>query len=382
MRLLFEILSQRREDAKTRYLATLVSLWLCVRIASCIRRTNRTDRIVSQSAGLTLFFDCEIMKTMEQNATAAPDRFFDRLKLFFALSRTPHGVLDMATPCFAALLWLGNFPSLRTVMLGLITTFAGYTAVYALNDVVDYRIDREKMGGGQYCNPDSYLDALMVRHPMAQGCLSFGQGLAWALAWATVACLGAWLLNPVCVFIFASACLLEAVYCLLWRISPSRSLVSGAVKTSGPVAGIFAVDPSPSPVFVTVLFLALFFWEIGGQNIPADWTDLESDKRLKAQTIPVRFGREQSRQFILACLCFAVVLIGASFQLSESGPAAVAGAASVLAGIWLLIVPAIRLYRSRSRADAMGLFNKSSYLPVALLAAVLINILIHKGFVS
>ena len=27
------------------------------------------------------------------------------LKLFFALSRTPHGVLDMATPALGALVW-------------------------------------------------------------------------------------------------------------------------------------------------------------------------------------------------------------------------------------------------------------------------------------
>ena len=51
----------------------------------------------------------------------------------------------MATPAFAALLWLGTFPDLSVVLLGLLTTFAGYTAVYALNDVVGYRQDKEKI---------------------------------------------------------------------------------------------------------------------------------------------------------------------------------------------------------------------------------------------
>ena len=54
-----------------------------------------------------------------------------RIKLFMALSRTPHGLLDMATPALAALFWLGAIPSLRVVMIGVITAFAGYTAVYA-----------------------------------------------------------------------------------------------------------------------------------------------------------------------------------------------------------------------------------------------------------
>ena len=64
-----------------------------------------------------------------------------RLKLFLALSRTPHGLLDLATPGLAALLCLGGFPTPGVTLLGLLTVFAGYTAVYALNDLVDYRTD-------------------------------------------------------------------------------------------------------------------------------------------------------------------------------------------------------------------------------------------------
>ena len=67
-----------------------------------------------------------------------------RLKLFLALSRTPHGLLDMATPGLSALLWLGTFPSAGMMGLGLLTAFSGYTAVYALNDLTDYRVDQEK----------------------------------------------------------------------------------------------------------------------------------------------------------------------------------------------------------------------------------------------
>jgi 4-hydroxybenzoate polyprenyltransferase len=299
-----------------------------------------------------------------------------KLKLFLALSRTPHGLLDMATPCFAALLWLGEFPSFKVILIGLITVFAGYTAVYALNDLMDYRIDQEKITKGKYCNPDNYLDAMMVRHPLAQGCLSFKQGLAWALSWGAVAGIGAYLLNPVCVLIFFAGCCLEAFYCIMWRITPLRAVVSGAVKTSGPIAGIFAVDPTPSPVFVMVLFLALFFWEIGGQNIPADWTDLDSDRRLKAQTIPVRFGTKRSAEFLLLCLIFVLVLMAISFQLPKSGFEPIAAAISMVLGMYLLLIPAIRLYQTKSRSDAVALFNKSSYYPVALLATVLISFII------
>ena len=74
--------------------------------------------------------------------TGSPQKFLSRIKFFLALSRTPHGTLDMATPAMTALLWYGGFPSLKIISLGLLTAFAGYTAVYALNDIIDYNIDR------------------------------------------------------------------------------------------------------------------------------------------------------------------------------------------------------------------------------------------------
>ena len=137
-----------------------------------------------------------------------------RLKLFFALSRTPHGLLDMATPAFSALLWLGVFPPFPIIVIGLITTFAGYTAVYALNDVIDYHTDREKFARGGYQRQEKDLDVIGVRHPMAQGLLPFHQGLIWALAWSAVAIMGAYWLNPVCVLIlFAIANQSLAYHC-------------------------------------------------------------------------------------------------------------------------------------------------------------------------
>jgi 4-hydroxybenzoate polyprenyltransferase len=57
----------------------------------------------------------------------------EKLQFFFALSRTHHGVLDMMAPVLAALLYLGQFPDPAVVVVGIMTVFAGYTAVYALN---------------------------------------------------------------------------------------------------------------------------------------------------------------------------------------------------------------------------------------------------------
>jgi 4-hydroxybenzoate polyprenyltransferase len=296
-----------------------------------------------------------------------------RIKLFWALSRTPHGLLDMATPAFAALLWLGSFPSPVVIVLGLITTFAGYTAVYALNDVMDHRVDKERLKGGGFQDLDDYLDAVMVRHPIAQGVLTFREGLTWSLAWGILALVGAYLLNPVCAGIFIAAALLEAVYCLMWRVSHLRTIVSGGVKTSGALAAVFAVDPGPSALFVFMLFLCLFFWEIGGQNIPADWTDIEEDRHVDARTIPVRFGLERANLIILGSIVLSIVLTAVLFLVSQVRFEIFYILAAVCIGCYLLLNPALKLYKTKNRRDVMVLFNKASYYPASLLILVAIK---------
>jgi len=299
-----------------------------------------------------------------------------KLRLFFALSRTPHGLMDMATPGLAALLWLGEFPALRTVLLGLVTTFAGYTAVYALNDLVDYRTDKEKLRLGGFQDSQNYLDAAIIRHPLAQGSLSLKEGFAWSAAWSAVALIGAFLLNPVCVLIFLVGCGLEIAYCLMWKISPFRSLVSGVVKTCGALAGVFAVDPDPSLSFLLVLFLWLFVWEIGGQNIPNDWAEIEEDRQLQARTILVRYGPEKASAIILGSIVLAVGLNLLLFGVSISRFELPYLAASFVLGLVLLLLPAYRLYKTRERADALTLFKKASYYPVACLILVVTKIAI------
>jgi 4-hydroxybenzoate polyprenyltransferase len=289
--------------------------------------------------------------------------------------------MDMATPAFAACLWLGGFPSTAMIFLGLITAFGGYTAVYALNDLVDVRLDRERLAeaaeGERTEAPD--LDAALARHPVAQGLLGYGQGLAWALGWGAVALLGAWMLNPVCAMIFLGGCLLEAAYCLLFRVSPLRTLVNGVVKTLGAVAAVFAVDASPDPLFLLVLFATFFFWEIGGQNLPNDCSDREEDLRLGARTFAVEYGWEVSAFAAFATLLAAVFLSLVLPNLSGTpvtlpffvGIAIIDGA--------LLLGPGLTFHRQQTPEAAMYLFNRASYFPAALFVATLLQLWVEMG---
>jgi len=314
----------------------------------------------------------DYFKRLDMRSTSVQNHYsgVSRVKLFLALSRTPHGLLDMATPALSAFLWLGEFPAFKVIALGLVTAFSGYTAVYALNDIIDYRTDKEKIRQGGMDDSNRDLDAVIMRHPLAQDLMSYKESLFWALGWALLALIGAYQLNPMCVLFFLIGCGLEVFYCLLLRVSYLRTAVSGAVKTSGGLAAVFAVDPSPSPLFLIVLFAWLFFWEIGGQNILNDSTDIEEDKRLQARTVPLRFGMERSRVMILLFLVVTVLLSGVIFRLSPVGFNVGFITAGLLVGLFLLVIPAHRLYRNKKRRDALNLFRRASYYPLALLFLV------------
>jgi 4-hydroxybenzoate polyprenyltransferase len=290
------------------------------------------------------------------------------------LSRTPHGLLDLATPGLAAILCLGALPSPGITLVGLITVFGGYTAVYALNDLVDYRADKAKLAAGGFSG-SGYLDGIFVRHPLAQGLISFRDGLLWVLFWTTIALLGAIWLNPICAWIFVAGCALEAIYCQMLEISPWRIIIAGIVKTLGGLAATFAVDPHPAPLFLIFLFLFIFFWEIGGQNIPADWHDLDADRAGQAQTLPLCCGYQNSSKIILGSLSLSLLLFPTLLLASPLNLSGWLLPIALAAGIFLLIFPALRLYQTKQRPQAITLFNLASYFPLVLLLLIIFSLI-------
>lgn len=303
--------------------------------------------------------------------------FIIKAKYLFGLSRTPHALLDMAAPGLVALTWLGIFPPYHVILLGLITLFSGYTAVYALNDVMDYGWDREKINDANYINQEDDLDSLLIRHPLAQGVLTLRASYIWVFLWTALAIVGAFILNPICFLIFACAFLLETMYCMMWKVTCIKTVVSGAVKSAGSLAAVFAVDPHPSFIFLAVLFLWLFFWEIGGQNVPNDWSDIEEDLRLNARTVPVCVGARGAKLIIISTIILSILMSMFLLSLSPFRFNIPVVGAWLLTGFYFLVIPALRLYKSESRDDALALFNRSSYYHITLLIVTGTGIIIR-----
>ncbi|GAB4499589.1 MAG: hypothetical protein OHK003_16040 [Anaerolineales bacterium] len=296
------------------------------------------------------------------------------MKRFFALSRTTHGVLDLAMPGFVALLWLGAFPAWQVILLSLFTAFAGYTAIYALNDLVGIAVDKEKFAGG--INAGYSVEASEMRYPLAQKVLSYKEGLLWFAGWFIAALIGSYFLNPIIVIILVAAAILEVIYVLLLKVTYLRTFVSGLVKSSGPIAAIYVVNPNPPIQLVLLVFAWIFFWEIGGQNVPADWNDTVEDKRVNAKTIPLQLGTKIAGWIVVATLLLTVII---SLFLPIVSPLNLGWLyllASAAAGAYLLLRPAIQLSREHEGRQAAKLFDSASLYPMAQLTIITIFVLL------
>ncbi|MFN2119193.1 MAG: UbiA family prenyltransferase [Anaerolineales bacterium] len=287
----------------------------------------------------------------------------------FALSRTSHGLLDMAAPAFCALVWLGQIPSWQTILLALATGFAAYTSIYALNDLMGMRTDREKCSGCAGRTGFS-VEASPDRYPLARNVLSMRSAALWTAGWFAAALAGSYVLNPTIMALLVGAAGLEVVYCLLLKVTYLRTLISGLVKSSGPIAAVLVIDPRPAPGMLLLLFAWVFFWEIGGQNIPSDWNDTAEDKRVSAKTIPICFGCEKAGLVIMAALALSVA---ASVFLPVISPARLGwryAVISLLLGYVLLLRPAVRLLLLKEGRLAARLFDMASFYPLAQFAVI------------
>ncbi len=300
-----------------------------------------------------------------------------KAKLFVGLSRMTHSILDVAHPAIGGLLVFGGFPPTPIILLGLGAAFAGFTAVFALNDVMDYRVDREKMAKYKDDRAGFDLDSVGQRHPVAQGDLSYGAAIAWVVFWGLLSLVLAFILKPLCALLLVAAILLEIGYCKLLKRSHWKALLSGAMVAVGGLAGVYAVSGSPRVSTVAFFFVWAFAWEVGGRNIPNDWSDLDEDVHLGIRTIPVRFGRPASARIAFGFHCL-IVATSLAFPLVSAIPLPglyLAGA--LAAGLWFLILPSLRWLRLQTTDAALFLFNRACVYP--LVVFLIISVLMAVG---
>lgn len=289
-----------------------------------------------------------------------------RLKALFALSRTVQAHLSIAQPALAALIAARGVPPLRVISVGFVAAWAGFHAVFAINDLIDYQLDRAR-----FAHLKSYegfdIDSALMRHPLAQGYLRRRHALAWIGALAVLAVGLAALLSWVSVWLFCAAVALEALYCSLARITAWKFVISGLMVGLGALAGWFPVTSSTG--WATVwLFVWMAAWEIGGRNIVNDWSDVEEDVLLGIRTVPVQFGTAVAGRLLLG---FNVVASLAAGALAPSaGLPLWYVPIALFVGAVLLVAPSWRLVHDGDAAAAHRLFNLASFYPPVMVVVV------------
>lgn len=287
-------------------------------------------------------------------------------KAFFALSRGTQASLSVAQPLIAALL-ADDHPSPPRLAAAALAAFAGFFAVFAVNDLLDVDVDRRSIAHERpYDGTD--LDGVGGRHPLARGRLSRRAALTWTGALGLIAVVLSALLSWVCLALLAVAALLQVLYCRLATVTPLKFLVSGVMVAVGAAAGWFAVSPAVDPPRLILFLVWMTAWEIGGRNIPNDLADLDEDRHLGVRTLPVvlgpRTGAAVASGFLLVAGAASCLL--ACVALRSFGPPGLVG--TVLVTAVTVVRPGLALLRRAEPPVALAAFNQASLQPVGVLA--------------
>ena len=296
---------------------------------------------------------------------------FGRAKLFLAFSRGLQAFISIAQPGLAAVIALVAIPEWDVVAIGFIAAWAGNNAAFAINDLLDVELDKRRFKHlREFKGFD--IDTTLVRHPLAQGFLSYKSGVLWILTSSLIAVAGAYLLNPWCVVLFVVALCLEMYYCKLSQVSAWKFLITGVMVAVGAMAGWIAVVDEVALVPALVFFIWIAAWEIGGRNIVNDWSDIEEDIHLGIKTVPVVYGHKVAGRLILFFLLIAVgcsLLIAPLINLSG-----IYLVGALIEGWYALLSPTIKLLKNPAPEVAITLFNRASLYPLVMLTIVVISL--------
>lgn len=267
-------------------------------------------------------------------------------------------------PGIGAVLAAGGLPGWRAVGIGLVASWAGFFAVFSLNDVLDHKVDAESLRAGTEVSDGYDVDIAFQRHPLAHGTLSLRLSVLWVLGLTAVAAVGALLLSPLALLFFALAVAIEVVYCALRRVTCAKTILSGLMVGCGGLAGWTAVAPLRPAAFTVFAFL--MFWEFS-RNMANDLGDIRSDASVGIRTVATTFGAVVSSR---ANLVAASAMLGSVVFLTQN---AAALAVALVSAVWLVVLPMEHLVRTPDSEHAVRYFNRISWYPEAILLAVLLG---------
>jgi 4-hydroxybenzoate polyprenyltransferase len=282
-----------------------------------------------------------------------------RVALFFDLARGKSALFSVSEPVLGAMLATGAIPSLRVCLLGILAALAGYFCVYSLNDLLDLRADREEI---RLSSPDplawkpevAHMDIVTLRHPVAAGALPLWAAVTWVVVLGLIGLVAAYLLRPLCAYLFIGCAALEIIYCSLRRRTWLKVIPAAAMVAVGGLAGWFAVGKTTWGALA--FFFLLYGWETG-RNLTNDLADVKHDRMVGITTLASTHGERVAAKAILAD-GIAMVLI----SLAQPVAWVVRGLVAAVAMLTMTL-PSLVLHRSPDEPSAQRYFNRLTFFP-------------------
>ena len=292
-----------------------------------------------------------------------------RVLLLLDLARSRSAVLSLGEPALGALLAAGGLPSTRVILLGLLAATAGYFCVYALNDLLDLKADREeiRLASAEPTSWDpevKHLDITTLRHPVAAGALPLWMAITWVAALGAIGLVAAYLLRPLCAWLFIICALLQIIYCSLRRRTWLKIIPAGVMVSVGGLAGWFAVGQATWGA--VAFFFLLLVWEIAGRNLSNDLADVTHDRLVGIATLAAVHGTRVAAAAILAGAALMPVL---GLLQAAPWPARVLIA---VVGAVTMTWPAVVLRRGPTEPQAQRYFNRASLFPMGATACLIV----------
>jgi 4-hydroxybenzoate polyprenyltransferase len=300
-----------------------------------------------------------------------------RAVLFLDLARGKSALFSVSEPVLGAMLATGTIPSVRVCLLGLLAALAGYFCVYSLNDLLDLRADREEI---KVSTPDplawkpevAHMDIMTLRHPVAAGALPLWAAITFVATLGAIGLAAAYLLRPLCAWLFIACAGLEVLYCSLRRRTWLKVAPAATMVALGGLAGWFAVGHATWGALA--FFFLLYGWETG-RNLTNDLADVVHDRLVGITTLASTHGTDVASKAILAD-GMAMVLIA----LAQPVAWVVRGLLAAVA-LATMAIPSVVLRRDPDEPSAQRYFNRLTFFP-PLAAACTIVVAIVVGLVD
>jgi 4-hydroxybenzoate polyprenyltransferase len=226
------------------------------------------------------------------------------MRRFFSFVKIEHTLFSLPLIYSGVLLGAGGtLPPLKTLLLVLTAATGARTLAFALNRIIDRRIDAR--------NPRT------ATRDLPSGRMTIGEALGVALAGLALYFGSAYLLSDFCLALSPVPLVVFVVYPWMKRFTPLAHFGVGLGLAMGPLGGWFAVSPSFVNLLEPVLLSLFTMLWVAGFDIIYSTLDEEFDRKESLYSFPARFGRERALKYSGLLHFAAFIVLGVLFVHSS-----------------------------------------------------------------